>query len=97
MEPRLPSDREGALAELALGTARESSALSSMLPTGTRVSVAALLQQMNSFYSNLIEGHQTHPRDIERALKGDYSTEPAKRALQFESLAHIQVQQLMEQ
>ena len=59
--------------------------------------MAALLQQMNSFYSNLIEGHQTHPRDIERALKGDYSTEPAKRALQFESLAHIQVQQLMEQ
>jgi hypothetical protein len=43
----------------------------SMLPTGTRVSVAALLQQMNSYYSNLIEGHQTHPRDIERALKGD--------------------------
>jgi len=28
---------------------------------------------MNCYYSNLIEGHDTHPIDIERALKNDYS------------------------
>jgi hypothetical protein len=28
---------------------------------------------MNCYYSNLIEGHDTHPVDIERALKSDYS------------------------
>jgi len=31
---------------------------------------------MNCYYSNLIEGHDTHPVDIERALKNDYSDNP---------------------
>ena len=33
---------------------------------------------MNCYYSNLIEGHDTHPVDIERALKNDYSAERGK-------------------
>jgi Fic family protein len=51
---------------------------------------------MNSYYSNLIEGHNTHPIDIERALEKDYSHDPAKRAMQMESAAHIAVQRLIE-
>lgn len=47
---------------------------------------------MNCYYSNLIEGHNTHPVDIERALKNDYSKEPHKRNLQLEAKAHIAVQ-----
>jgi Zn-finger domain-containing protein len=37
---------------------------------------------MNCYYSNLIEGHDTHPIDIERALKNDYSKDVGKRNLQ---------------
>jgi Fic family protein len=48
---------------------------------------------MNCYYSNLIEGHDTHPVDIERALKDDYSAETEKRNLQLEAKAHIAVQQ----
>ena len=48
---------------------------------------------MNCYYSNLIEGHDTHPIDIERALKGDYSNDAKKRDLQLEAKAHIAVQQ----
>ena len=48
---------------------------------------------MNCYYSNLIEGHDTHPVDIERALKGDYSNDASKRDLQLEAKAHIAVQQ----
>jgi Fic family protein len=48
---------------------------------------------MNCYYSNLIEGHDTHPIDIERALKNDYSADPGKRDLQLEARAHITVQQ----
>ena len=48
---------------------------------------------MNCYYSNLIEGHDTHPIDIERALKGDYSKDSKKRNLQLEAKAHITVQQ----
>jgi Fic family protein len=50
---------------------------------------------MNSYYSNLIEGHVTLPRDIERALAGDYSREPAKRALQQEAAAHVELEARM--
>ena len=51
---------------------------------------------MNCYYSNLIEGHNTHPRDIDRALKNDYSTEPEKRDLQTKAVAHIHVQRLID-
>lgn len=47
---------------------------------------------MNCYYSNLIEGHDTHPVDIERALQNDYSADPKKRNLQLEAKAHIAVQ-----
>jgi Fic family protein len=50
---------------------------------------------MNSYYSNLIEGHKTLPRDIERALQQDYSDNPTKRANQHLSRAHIEVEELM--
>jgi Fic family protein len=47
---------------------------------------------MNCYYSNLIEGHDTHPVDIERAMKNDYSADPHKRDLQLEAKAHVAVQ-----
>ena len=40
-----------------------------------------LVRAMNCYYSNLIEGHKTHPVDIERAMREDYSKEPRKRDL----------------
>lgn len=48
---------------------------------------------MNCYYSNLIEGHHTHPVDIERALKSDFSEDARQRNLQLEARAHISVQQ----
>jgi Fic family protein len=50
------------------------------------------VRAMNCYYSNLIEGHDTHPIEIERALKGDYSKDAKKRDLQLEAKAHIDVQ-----
>lgn len=47
---------------------------------------------MNCYFSNLIEGHDTHPVDIERALHADDSKEPRKRDLQLEARSHIAVQ-----
>jgi Fic family protein len=51
---------------------------------------------MNCYYSNLIEGHHTHPVDIDRALKQEFSAEPQKRNLQREAVAHIAVQQAID-
>jgi Fic family protein len=51
---------------------------------------------VNCYYSNLIEGHYTHPRDIDRALAQDYSADQLKRDLQLEARAHIEVQRLID-
>lgn len=59
-------------------------------------SIGDLVRSMNCYYSNLIEGHDTHPRDIDRALANDFSTEPNQRDLQKEALAHIHVQRLID-
>src|SRR5258708_28004777 len=52
---------------------------------------------MNCYYSNLIEGQETHPVDIERALKDDYSNDARKRDLQLEAKAHINVQKWIDE
>ncbi|SDV46619.1 Fic family protein [Chitinasiproducens palmae] len=61
-----------------------------------RDSIGDLVRSMNCYYSNLIEGHDTHPRDIDRALANDFSTEPRKRDLQKKAVAHIHVQRLID-
>ena len=96
MEPLLisevPRNRAG-LPDLALELAQRNAGFRRSLPPGLLDSLATLVRTMNCYYSNLIEGHATHPIDIERALKDDYSKEPAKRDLQLEATAHIAVQE----
>ncbi len=41
----------------------------------------------------MIEGHSTHPVDIERAMRQDYSADQEKRGLQIESQINIEVQE----
>jgi len=96
MEPLLPTSRAEQLAVLAVELVGQSAALGSQFRSPTQAAIAALLRQMNSYYSNFIEGHHTHPLDIERAMKQEYADEPAKRLLQLESKAHIEVQKLIE-
>lgn len=95
MEPMLPSNANE-LRESSAKLIQASAKLGGALHPITQRSVVELVRQMNSYYSNLIEGHNTHPADIEKALRKDYSSDPAKRALQQESQAHIEVQRLME-
>ena len=95
MEPLLigeDSRHRGRLTELAIDLAAKSAGLRRSLPPGLLTTLADLVRAMNCYYSNLIEGHDTHPVDIERALKNDYSTDPRKRDLQLEAKAHIAVQ-----
>jgi len=82
-----------ALTDLALELAQKSAGFRRSLPESLLASLAALVRSMNCYYSNLIEGHDTHPIDIERALMDDYSKDAKKRDLQLEAKAHITVQQ----
>ena len=95
MEPLLIAEgsrHRGELTDLAIEVAARSAGFRRSLPDGVRTALADLVRVMNCYYSNLIEGHDTHPIDIERALKNDYSNDPRKRDLQLEAKAHISVQ-----
>ena len=82
----------GALGDRALELAQRAAGLRRGLPESLLPPLATLVRSMNCYYSNLIEGHDTHPVDIERALRRDYSADPRKRDLQREAQAHIAVQ-----
>ena len=95
MEPLLigaDSKHRAALTDLAVELAARSAGFRRSLPDSLFGSLATLVRAMNCYYSNLIEGHDTHPIDIERALKDDYSQDAKKRDLQLEAKAHIAVQ-----
>lgn len=95
MEPLLireASPKRGYLIDLAFELGQKSAGFRRSLPESLLSSLAHLVRSMNCYYSNLIEGHDTHPIDIERALKGDYSKDIKKRDLQLEAKAHITVQ-----
>ena len=80
------------LTELAVDLAARSAGFRRSLPNGVVDALADLVRAMNCYYSNLIEGHNTHPVDIERAMQNDYSDEPRQRDLQMEARAHVTVQ-----
>jgi Fic family protein len=96
MEPLFPDNSQPILAELTCEILRKAGQLSAHIPSLIiRQRIAGLVREMNSYYSNLIEGHKTLPKDIERAMRKDYSENPEKRANQFLSRAHIEVETLI--
>ena len=96
MEPMLPSKLDKELEDLAFKLISRSNILTNQLHKITLETIGDLVRSMNCYYSNLIEGHNTHPVDIERALNGDYSQNIEKRNLQLEAFAHIEVQRLID-
>lgn len=96
MEPMLPSEGNAALNDLVYDLITKNATLSGRLHPVVQREISKLIRSMNCYYSNLIEGHNTTPRDIDRALAGDYSSEPKKRALQKEAEAHIAVQAMID-
>jgi len=95
MDPMLIAEqapKRGPLLDLVVELTGRSAGFFRSLPNEIAQSLARLVRSMNCYYSNLIEGHDTHPVDIERALRGDYSQDVIKRNLQLEAEAHIAVQ-----
>jgi Fic family protein len=84
----VPEDISNVVAELSAASAT----LGRALHPRTAANLAALVRVMNTYYSNLIEGHNTRPKDIERALAGDLDVNHERRNLQIEAAAHVRVQ-----
>jgi Fic family protein len=98
MEPLLPTARSGQLSELTCDILKAAGQLTGQVHSPlVHERVADLVREMNCYYSNLIEGHKTVPRDIERAMKRDFSHDQTQRDNQQLSLAHIAVEKLMEE
>ncbi|MGH8209534.1 MAG: Fic family protein, partial [Steroidobacteraceae bacterium] len=95
-EPFLPDILSDRLESLAIELPLAAGKFSGRLAPQVRVAVGELVRSMNCYYSNLIEGHDTHPHDIDRALVADYSANPERRALQLEARAHIEVQRMID-
>jgi len=94
-EPLMPSSA-GELEDIAFELTQRSANLANELAGPTLEGVRELLRVTNSYYSNLIEGNNTHPIEVERAMRADYSNDPAKRDRQHESVVHIGVQRKIE-
>src|SRR5260370_14574035 len=76
------------VAELSAAAAK----LGHTLHPHTATNLAGIVRIMNTYYSNLIEGHNTRPRDIARALAGELDKDNDRRNLQLEAAAHVRVQ-----
>lgn len=88
LEDAIPESLSDLAAELASASAK----LGHGLHPRTAANLAALVRLMNTYYSNLIEGHNTRPKDIERALAGELDGDEGRRNLQIEAAAHVRVQ-----
>ncbi len=91
IEPCHLDDIPSGLSDAIVGLVAAGKDLGAKLDPKTAGSLAELVSIMNCFYSNLIEGHHTRPKDIERALANDLDAGP-RRNLQLEARAHIRVQ-----
>jgi Fic family protein len=98
--PLLPRDNQGNIDARLLSMAEELCIQSAML-TGSHAphvlhEIKELLRKVNSYYSNQIESEGTHPIDIDRATRQEFSNDSREKRLQQLSLVHIQVQRHIE-
>lgn len=97
IEPTRLEETSEAISDVIAELSAASATLGSALNPRTASNLADLVRIMNTYYSNLIEGHNTRPRDIERALAGKFDQEKERRNLQVEAAAHVRVQREVDQ
>ena len=84
------------LADFATELGGKSGSLTYWLHLVRRTSFRDIVGSMNCRYSNLSEGNDTHPIDIDQTLSGTYSTDSSRRDQQCEVIIHIEVLQLID-
>jgi Fic family protein len=97
MEPMLPEKANRDLEDIAFDLTTKASSLAGQVNSVVTRSIGDLVRSMNCYYSNFIEGHDTHPRDIDQALRKEFSDQPKRRELQQEAIAHIEVQKAIDE
>jgi len=92
LEPCLLDETSVEILDLVAALSGATRGLGVRLHPRSAAGLADLVRLMNCYYSNLIEGHNTRPREIERALANRLDASEERRNLQLEARAHIRVQ-----
>jgi Fic family protein len=92
IEPALLEFAPPRVADLVAEISAAAASLAGALHPRAAASLAELVRIMNAYYSNLIEGHNTRPAEIVRALAGEFDADESRRNLQEEAAAHVRVQ-----
>lgn len=95
-EPLIPQTGLESLYEITQAITATTLSLRGAVNSTTGEALAKLLRSMNSYYSNKIEGHSTHPVNIERGLHKDFSDKPNIAKLQRLAVAHIEAEEEIE-
>jgi Fic family protein len=96
IEPARIEHPSGDLLDLSIDIVARAERLGAALHPETAAQLARTVRIMNTYYSNLIEGHNTRPREIEQALQG-ITPEDDRRDLKIEAVAHYRVQQKIDE
>ncbi|WP_428390760.1 Fic family protein [Lichenicoccus sp.] len=92
IEPCLLEEAGPELLDLVASLSAATASLGARLQPRSAAGLADAVRAMNCYYSNLIEGHNTTPREIEAALRGQLEAVEERRDLQLEARAHIRLQ-----
>ncbi|MBL8689808.1 MAG: Fic family protein [Rhodospirillaceae bacterium] len=84
------------IADLGIELIQESARTGAGLHPLVAAAAGDLVRLMNCYYTNLIEGIDTRPISIERAMQTNYAPDTEQRNLQIEARAHVEVQQLID-
>ena len=93
LSPVLPGkENMGPLKDMAQAIITASAGLEGRVARETAVALGDRLRLVNSYYSNLIEGHKTSISDIESALHKVFSHNPDKKYAQELCAAHVETE-----
>jgi len=98
--PLLPHDKNGNIDAELLSMAEDlcikSATLAGSHAPQVLYGIKELLRKVNSYYSNQIESEGTHPIDIDKATRQEFSSDSKEKQLQQLSIVHIEVQKYVE-
>lgn len=94
-DPALPAKRLGELKDMAQAVIVASATLEGRIAPETAEALGDRLRFLNSYHSNLIEGHKTSILDIEAALQKVYLADEDKRYAQELCAAHVQTERVL--
>src|SRR5258708_26527755 len=97
IEPALIDEPSWVITDVVADLTGTVSVLGKFLHPLTAANLADAVRIMNTYYSNLIEGHNIQPRDIEHTLSGELDQNEERRNLQIAAAAHFRVQTQIDQ